>query len=323
MSKRTLAVLSDVHYAGAKEQARGQDYEFRGLRNPLVRTLLRFHRHFVWLRNPLNQNYLLDRFLQATSGIELAVANGDFSCNTAFIGVSDEAAFESASECLQRLRGVFTGFHGVIGDHELGKFSFVGGRGGMRHESLVTATEKLGLESMWTERAGRWVLIGVTSSLLALPVFESETLADELSQWRELRRAHLDQVAAAFSELKSEDRVLLFCHDPTALPFLLESRDIADRLPQVHRTIIGHLHSPLVLRQSRLLAGMPRLSFLGHTARRLSTSLRRARDWEQFRVLLCPSLAGIELLKDGGYYTVELDQDANDPPRFEFHALPR
>jgi hypothetical protein len=83
------------------------------------------------------------------------------------------------------------------------------------------------------------------------------------------------------------------------------------------------LHSPLVLRQSRLLAGMPRLSFLGHTARRLSTSLRRARDWEQFRVLLCPSLAGIELLKDGGYYTVELDQDANDPPRFEFHALPR
>jgi hypothetical protein len=29
------------------------------------------------------------------------------------------------------------------------------------------------------------------------------------------------------------------------------------------------------------------------------------------------------LLKDGGYYTVELDAEARQPARFEFHSLPR
>jgi hypothetical protein len=40
-------------------------------------------------------------------------------------------------------------------------------------------------------------------------------------------------------------------------------------------------------------------------------------------VRLCPSLAGIELLKDGGYYTVELDEAAQRPAQFEFHRLKR
>jgi hypothetical protein len=83
------------------------------------------------------------------------------------------------------------------------------------------------------------------------------------------------------------------------------------------------LHSNFYLRLSKLLSGMPTLRGLGHSARKMSQALGRARAWRPFRVLLCPSLAGIELLKDGGYYTVELPAQTELPARFEFHPLPR
>jgi hypothetical protein len=57
--------------------------------------------------------------------------------------------------------------------------------------------------------------------------------------------------------------------------------------------------------------------------RRWSTALHEARHWRPFHVRLCPSLAGIELLKDGGYFMVELDAEAVRPARFTFHPLPR
>jgi len=41
----TLGILSDVHYAGPAEQARGKDYELRGVANPVVRTLAGLFRH--------------------------------------------------------------------------------------------------------------------------------------------------------------------------------------------------------------------------------------------------------------------------------------
>jgi hypothetical protein len=116
---------------------------------------------------------------------------------------------------------------------------------------------------------------------------------------------------------------LLFCHDPTALPFLWREPPVHARLDQVEQTIIGHLHSNLVLWKSRLLAGMPAIHFLGHTAKRLSTALHEGRYWKDFRVRLCPSLAGIELLKDGGFYTARLDPNAVQPIKFTFHRLAR
>jgi hypothetical protein len=94
-------------------------------------------------------------------------------------------------------------------------------------------------------------------------------------------------------------------------------------LPQIEQTIIGHLHSNLVLWKSRWLAGMPPIRFLGHTVLRMSTALSEARLWRPFYVRLCPALAGIELLKDGGYWTVELDPEARQPARFRFHRLHR
>ncbi len=362
----TLGIVSDIHYAGAAERARGNDYEIRGLANPLLRLFVRGHRHFVWKRDPLNQNHLLDGFLAtvqaagqahlgdpllrwfvrghrhfvwkrdplnqnhlldgflATVRVDLVVANGDYSCNSAFVGVSDDAACQSASECLGKLREKFgANFRATYGDHELGKLSFFGGLGGMRLESWRRAREELKLQPFWQLQIGKYVLIGVVSSLIALPIFEPDTLPAERPQWERLRVEHLTEIQEAFAALHPEQRVLLFCHDPTALPFLWRDEIIRSRLPQIEQTIIGHLHSNLILWKSRLLAGMPRITFLGNTSRKLSAALHEARHWRAFNLRLCPALGGIELLKDGGYLTAQLDPDARRPARFEFHRLAR
>jgi calcineurin-like phosphoesterase family protein len=283
---------------------------------------VRLYRHYFWQRNAFAHNHLLDLFLSKPAKPDLVIANGDYSCDSAFVGVSDPAAFASAAECLEKLRSRFApNFAATFGDHELGKKPLGVDLGGLRIESYHRACEGLGLEPFWQRTFGHYVLIGVVSTLVALPVYEPEALADELAQWRELREKHLEQIRAAFSALKPGQRVLLFCHDPTALPFLWREQAVRDKLPQVERTIIGHLHSNLILLKSRLLAGMPVIRFLGHTPTRLTSALRDARCWKFFRVLLCPSLSGIELLRDGGYYTAQIDPLAREPATFQFHRL--
>jgi hypothetical protein len=201
--------------------------------------------------------------------------------------------------------------------------SFFGGRGGMRLASWTRARQELGLEPFWQLTLGNYVLLGVVSSLIALPIFEPDILATERSEWARLRAEHMAQIDRAFAGLKPDQRVLLFCHDPSALPFLGTQPEVRARLGQIEQTLIGHLHSNLVLWKSRWLAGMPRIHFLGHTARRLSGALSRARDWRPFKVRLCPALSGIELLKDGGYLSAELDPEMRQPAQFRFHSLPR
>jgi len=320
----TLGVVSDIHYAGAAEQARGGDFEYRDVANPLLRLAIRLHRRFIWLREPLNQNHLLDRFLDQAGPLDYLIANGDYSCDSIFIGVGDDAACQSARECLARLQRQYgPRLRAGFGDHELGKLSFFGRRGGMRLASWRRATEELGIQPFWQLALGNYVLLGVVSSLLALPVFAEDTLPAERPEWERLRADHLAEIRRAFAALRPDQRVLLFCHDPTALPFLGREEAVHARLPQIEQTIIGHLHSNLVLWQSRCLAGMPAIRFLGHTARRMSTALHDARYWRPFRVRLCPSLAGVELLKDGGYLTVDLDPAAVRPARFRVHRLGR
>jgi len=322
--KIRLGIVSDIHYAGAAERARGNDYELRLVENRLLRLLLTVHRRFVWLRNPLDQNYLLDRFLAHASKFDHVVANGDYSCNTAFVGAADQAARESALECLGKLRDKFPGQLQLnVGDHELGKKSFVGGHGGMRLESWRRLRADLGLPGFWRIEFGRYVLIGVVSSLVALPIYEADTLPEERAEWEKLRADHLAEIRRAFESFKSNQRVLLFCHDPTALPFLGREEAVRTRLGQIEQTIIGHLPSNLILRMSRIAAGMPRLGFLGHTARRLSSALGQAQNWKPFKVRLCPAPAGIELLKDGGFLSVEIDRQANAPAQFISHPIPR
>lgn len=320
----TLGILSDIHYASAAEQARGPSYEFVGIRNSALRRLVWCYRHFFWLRAPLSQNYLLDQFLDRAVGFDYVIANGDYSCNTASVGASDDAAAQSVRECLGRLRSAFADkLFATFGDHELGKVSFFGGRGGMRLASWHRARHELGLEPLWQLDLGNYVLVGVVSSLIALPVFEADTLPEERPEWERLREEHLRLIAGVFASLKPQQRVLLFCHDPTALPFLGRAPEVAAHLPQIEYTIIGHLHSSLILWKSRWLSGMPKINFLGHTAKRLSSALRDARHWRPFHVRLCPSLAGIELLKDGGYLTATLDLEARVPARIQFHPLCR
>jgi hypothetical protein len=329
MQRRTIFIVSDIHYACAAEQLR-RDHEARVIKNPLLRWAVKLFRHYIWLRAPMEKNHLLDQFIQKSGGDALhpapdfIVANGDYSCDSAFLGVSDDAAFESARQCLEKLRDKFApNFKAVFGDHELGKLSFFGSRGGMRVASFHRAEKELCIDPFWKQEIGNYVLLGVVSSLIALPVFEPDTLREELPEWTRLREIHLSKIRAAFASLKPEQRVILFCHDPTALPFLWEEAPVREKLPQLEQTIIGHLHSPLILWKSRLIAGMPAIRFLGTTIRRSSTALQRARRWRQFHMRLCPSLAGIELLKDGGYWSVELDLSAQTPARFKRHRIER
>ena len=320
----TIAVVSDIHYAGAAEQARGDDYELRGLANPALRWLLQTYRRFIWLHQPLRQNHLLDQFLNRVGPVNCVVANGDFSCDSGFIGVSDDAAFESARECLGKLRERFGEcLHTTFGDHDLGKFSMVGRRGGMRLASFRRAKDELQLPPFWTREIGNHLLIGVASSLIALPAMALEILPEEKAEWQKLRIEHLENIRAAFSKLRPAQRVLLFCHDPTALPFLWRESAIRERLAQVELTIIGHLHSNLIFRQSQWLAGMPEIRFAGHAIRKMSRALGEARYWKRFRVQLCPSLAGVELLKDGGFLVLELNEDQRIAPRVTRHKIKR
>ena len=321
--QRTVLVVSDIHYAcEAEKQRRG--HETRIITNPLLRRAVQSYRHHIWLRDPFAHNHLLDDFLARADSPDLVITNGDYSCDTEFIGMCDNAAFESARQCLTRLRDRFgPNLRSVIGDHELGKMSLFGGKGGFRLASWHRATTELALQPFWRTDIGHYVLIGVTSSLLAFPVYLPEALPDERNDWAALREAHLSEIRRTFAALEAQQRVLLFCHDPTALPFLWRDDTVRKKLPQVEQTIIGHLHSDFFYRKSRWLAGMPAIRFLGNSIRRMSQALNEARCWRGFKVKLCPSLAGIELLKDGGYCELRIGEHASRQAEFHFRRLRR
>ena len=107
MGTCTLGILSDIHYASAAEQARGHDFELRVIPNPRVRAFARFYRHYLWQRDPLRNNHLLDQFMERGAAFDYVIANGDYSCNTAFLGLSDDAACQSVLECVGKLRQRF------------------------------------------------------------------------------------------------------------------------------------------------------------------------------------------------------------------------
>ena len=322
--RKSVVIISDIHYAADAECACGNDYELRAIRHPLLRALVSIYRHYFWMRHPLEQGRQLDRFLSRKVNADFLVANGDYTCDTGFVGVSHGAAAQSVQECLGKLHERYGGrARFVMGDHELGKLGTFGGNGGMRLASWRCATEQLGLQPFWQLAVGHYRLVGVNSSLLALPAHQGDTLPDEWPEWLRLREAHLAEIRAAFDTLQPEQRVILFCHDPTALPFLWREEPVRRKLDQVEQTIIGHLHTRLILWKSRLLAGIPRINFLGKSVQRFSSALHEAHLWRPFRVRLCPALAGIQLLNDGGYYLMEIDPAATQPAQFTFHPLPR
>ena len=69
----TVALVSDIHYAGAAERACGEDYELRAIANPLLRAFARAYRHLIWMRHPLDQGRQLDRFLAEVGPVDYLV----------------------------------------------------------------------------------------------------------------------------------------------------------------------------------------------------------------------------------------------------------
>jgi len=319
-----LIIVSDIHYAGTAERARGDDYEFRAIKNPAERTFARLYRRYIWMHHPFERGRLLDRFLAECGPADQVIVNGDHSCNSAFIGLSDPASLESARECFDKIRARFGDrAQFVFGDHELGKRTMFSGLGGMKLASWRVCTGQLGLKPLWRLEAGKYVLLAVCSPLIALPASQSDTLPDEWPEWERLRAAHLAEIRTAFDALQPDQRVILFCHDPTALPFLGQEEAVRRRLPQIETTVIGHLHTNLVLWKARLLSWVPPIHFLGHFVKKMTSALSHSRQWRPFKLTLCPALGGIELLNDGGYFTVTLDPAAQRPAEFVFHPVRR
>lgn len=317
-----IAVVSDIHYASPAEQLR-RGHESRVIPHPLLRLLVRAYRRFFWLADPLAHNHLFDDFLLRAAKAEHVVANGDYSCDTAFVGLADDAALASASTVVGRLRAAFAPRLDVnYGDHELGKMSLFGGAGGLRFRSWHRCAVELDLRPLWHRRIGSIVLIGVVSSLVALPVFAPETLADELPEWKRLRQGHLAELQTVLDSLTPRERIILFVHDPTALPFLWREPALRARVAQIEMTIIGHLHTPVIYWNSRWLAGLPPVRCLGTSIRRMSEALHDGRLWKPFHVRLVPSLTGCQLLKDGGFGWLEIDPDARRPAQLEIERLP-
>jgi hypothetical protein len=320
----TLLILSDIHYAGASERARGSDYELRAIQKPLVRALARVYRHYVWMRDPFARSPQLNVFLKKAEPADIVIVNGDYTCDSALIGLADPASLESAVECLGKLKTKFGDrLHLVMGDHEIGKKTMFSENGSMRLASWQATTGRLGIKPLWKVAVGNYLLLAVASPLLALPANRADSLDEEWPEWQRLRQAYLDEIRAAFEAIQPHQRVLLFCHDPTALPFLGQEEIVRRRLPQIEQTIIGHLHTDLVFWKSRLLSGIRPIHFLGKSVHKITSALHKAHEWRPFKVRLCPALAGIELLNDGGYFTVRLDPAAQRPAEFTFHPLPR
>jgi hypothetical protein len=316
-----LLVVSDLHFAGPREQTR-RGHEARVMPNAVARGFARLWRHHCWLRDPFAHNDKLGRIIAANPAPDLVVANGDFTIDSAYVGVSDDAALESAALALGELRSAYGDrLLATIGDHDLGKKSLFGGAGGPRWQSLLRCERELDLSRFWHREFGDYVLFGLASTPLAWPVFEPEGLPAESAHWREARSNLQARITLEFARLPPQKRVLLFVHDPTALRFLWDLPEVRTRIHQVERTVIGHLHTPAILWAARLLAGMPRLNFLGVTARRLSTALNSAGCWKHFRIALCPAPTGCQALKDGGWLSLELPPD-HRPTKLIRHRLP-
>lgn len=317
-----LLVVSDLHHAGPAEQAR-RGHEARAVRGIGLKLATNAFRRFVWLRDPLAHNHRLRRIIAENPAPDLVVANGDFTVDSAFVGVSDDAALASSMSALGELRAAYGDrVHATIGDHDLGKQSLFGGVGGPRLASWARCREELGIRPTWRLELGRHVLIGAASTVVALPVFGPELSPEERAGWEALRAEQMAEIRAAFASLRPGQRVVLFVHDPSALPFLWRDEPVRSRLGQVDHTVIGHLHTRAVLRTARMLAGVPRVGFLGNTVRRYTAALREARCWRDFKVMLCPSPTGVELLKDGGYLRIGLDPDRDAPACVEDVRLP-
>ena len=315
MSAMRLAVISDIHLVGPAELALANDSYgqlrthpdrlTRAWRSGLYRVRRRFwNGHLRWRHTA---------FLQALDELsdrkpDWVIANGDYGGDLGGVGLSHGATLDSARIVVDAIRACFPErSRFVFGDHDLGKYSTVLREGGIRLHSLEVGERQLQIPSFWHETVGAFHLIGLNSSLFTLDLFLPEALAHEVPEWQRRRVEHIEQVTHAFQSLPPRARVILFCHDPSALTALAQLPVVQRHLPQIELTVIGHLHSPTLLRVARYAARVSRLKPRYPVARIVASGLAGARHWNQFHPVVCPSTFGTGHHVAGGLLLVQSD----------------
>lgn len=313
-----LNLLCDPHHPGALERLRGSDFEFRGLASAQARRWAWLWRHYVWKRDNFAHQHLLEHWASHVRPEEWVVLGGDYSCDSAFIGLEDPASRASARECLEVVTSTpARGYLAIAGDHEYGKPILDGSRGGIRWASFEVTHRELGIPMHFHARAGIYHLVGISSSLLTFTLHEKEARPEDSIRFREAGRNQADWLEALCQSLQPEDRILLFCHDPTALAYLGRFPWATKLIYHLEQTFCGHLHSEWFGRMARSLCWLPQVRCMGPSIHRISLSLRRARHWSPFRVRIAPALSGIELAQDGGFLRIRLDPTGQAPLRID------
>lgn len=295
-----LAVISDIHMVGPAELALAEesydalrqnaDAVTRALRSSLYRVRRRFwNGHLKW------RNTAFLRALDEAAELDpdWVVANGDYGGDFGGVGLSHGATFDSAKVAVDMIRSRFPErSRFVFGDHDLGKYSTVLREGGIRLESLELGERVLRIPSFWHEVDDGYHLLGVNSSLFTLDLFLPEAIREEIPEWKRRRAEHIEMVTRAFEELPAKGRVILFCHDPSALTALRHIPAVRRHLQQIEMTVIGHLHSPALLRLARYASRLSDLTPRYPVARIVAQGLAGARHWNQFHPVVCPSTFG-------------------------------
>jgi hypothetical protein len=177
--------------------------------------------------------------------LDYLVAGGDYSCNSGFIGLADPAAFASAAECLKKLRAQFA-IASFPSSVTMNSASLASSANKVecawpagRAPSMISASHPSGRKTL-----GRYTLSGSPPPSSPFHLLEADVLPAELDAWRNLRETHLHQIRELFASIPSTQKNLTLLPRPSALPFLWRESSVQQKLPQIERTIIGHLHSP-------------------------------------------------------------------------------
>lgn len=323
--RRKFLLFGDVHYAGPQESARGLTETEIDV-SLLQKSMVMFYRKFLWLADPIAHAHQFGRLLEKMELIKAdeAICLGDLSMDTAFVGLSDPATLESAKAMMaMATESLSAPLTWLMGDHELGKTSMIGKRGGPRIKSLQLWEKNLGLPVHWHYSWEGWRFIGVCSTLAGYQVYAPEFPEPERDEWDRAEANHRQWMRETFTSVQPDERIILFCHDPSALGFMAQIPEIREKMPQIATTWVGHMHSSLVERAGVLLSGIPPIHSMGTSIRRFSVALQKAKVWPQFRMKLCPSPSGSELLRDGGFYEMILHADpARSTPCCIFHPNP-
>ena len=307
-----IAVVSDLHVAGPGEHAETREsvrllgHGEGSVRRRFRRGLNRFRDRF-WHWQPESRAAC---FVQALQHIynynpDYLVANGDYAGDHSGMGLSDDHTYESVNHVVSLIREIFperSRFN--FGDHDIGKYNTVRRQGGIRLRSLERGLE-LGLESFWEIAHDNVLLIGVNSSLLTLELYLPEALPEEVDDWASRREAHVQQIVERFRGIEDGHRVILFSHDPSAMGLLSSLPEVRKRLSQIECTVVGHLHTPMLMGLTRMMRHVPVLKTNYPIARIVTHGARGAQDWKRFNPVVCPSTYGVGNHISGGILLIE------------------